>query len=192
MPFFKERAWLIGLLSLSLVLGVALDVRANDSRIWPWAIWSSPEGQEQLRAVIPVDLATGVALLLASGSWQDLLNNPDDWCKAGSPLARYRRAHEMLLPVFNIAVLLHVATVKQGLDGDWGFAYLFGWIGAAAGNVIACKLFGGISHPLVKVGLAVFLPPVTAGAWSVYGFNSPRILKEGLLTRKEGIPPQSE
>lgn len=172
------------ILFLMVTMATLWGVEAEGSG-WPWDIWLTSEGQEQLLATVAVDFVTGIGFLLATGRLNSLVETPDDWCKSGTLLHEIRPRHEIFLPVFNIPTLVYLTTIRQGIYGDWGLAYLFGWTGATIGNNLTCSLYPSIKDPLLKTALALVLPPMTAAAWSVYGFNAPRLIVKSFVKNQE-------
>ena len=138
----------------------------------PTEIFGSEDGQQQLTSTIALDMATSTGLILVSGQWESLVSHPEAWCIPETSLYEYRtRLHEPMTPVFNMPWLIWVGEMKQGIRGDWGFAYLLGWLGTVVGDQLVCTAYDAIDSSMVKTGLALVVPPILSAVGSVYGFN---------------------
>lgn len=182
-PWVKRLTCTLLLLSLS---GGTLLAPQTASAATPWEVLSSANGQIQLSATAALDLATSTSLLIVTGHWQQLSDDVDDWCNFDTALSAYRtRVHEPLTPMFNMPLLIWMGEMQQGIRGDWGMAYLLGWLGAVVGNRLVCAAYPVLDSPFIEKAMALVIPSVSAAVGSVYGFNFHADLDLGTNTQED-------
>ena len=131
-----------------------------------------PYGQEEFYAASAANFVSGAGFLALGGQLGTLFAKPDDWCQAATPLGQLRPRYEIFMPALSPPIMVYIGTLRHGINGDWGLAGLLGWEGANMGNQLVCALDKIVNNPLLKAVLTLVIPPVTAAAFGVYGFNS--------------------
>ncbi len=130
----------------------------------------SPEGQKQFWIVSAVNFLASLGLAVYSGQWDNLIENPEGWCKEDTALWEFRWRRHRLINAFGTGAMISLGEAS-GVKGDWGLSYLFGSEGAVIGALAPC-LVDQSSSPAVKTALILTVPPIASALLSFYGFYS--------------------
>lgn len=136
----------------------------------------SSEGQKQFWIVSAVNFLASLGLAIYSGQWNNLIENPEDWCKEDTALWEFRWRKHRLFNAFGTGAIIALGEAS-GVTGDWGLSYLFGREGAVIGAFAPC-LVDQARSPLVKTALILAVPPIASALLSFYGFYSHADLSE--------------